>query len=1135
MLKIRKLLLSTVASAVVNPFFCVPSALACSAQQSAALALWAARCGYIISQNDGGNIWMTCMHNDGYSLGTYSAPRVCENEAGAPKKPPENDEPAKKQCGSVIYPENQVLEERIPLVGVPFDLVYSSDRVTGRSEDYTIHVPLTNATVPSDLTSFDLTIEIAGRTITQNLTPTSPATAFSTWQVYNFTWDGLDNNGNPVIGSKPAVVKLVDNFSTARIGKIHAPWAQYLIGGWRTKSLGLGGWNLSIMHYYDVGAKTVRWGYGGKRSVNASVVGSEYRVESDDNSEVYMFDSNGRHDRTLYALTGVTKHQFNYNGSGQLTSVVDAFSNTTTISYVSGVATKITGPFGKETLLGFDTNGWLSEVILPSGTDKYEMTYHGTGGLLATFEDPENNSTGFTYDSFGQLTAEDGAGNSSYSLTKSRISDTRERVRVQTAVGRITDYTVTHEGTKYAPISVALASGGTSSYSQNAGGSTTRTHAGVTIAKLRNNDIRFGTGGSFRPNINRTIGWVALNTSVTQTVSYLSGTGPYNINEFKETYTTNSKATEIKYTGSTGLVTRKTPLARYEYTYINAKQQPTQSQWANLTPIDFTYDTIGRLTYLAQGVRSLDLTYNSSGWLSSVENALGQVTSYGYDSDGRLTSITLPDMRVISYTYDKNGNLKTVTPPSVPAHTFNYNADRNVSSYVPPALGASAVPTTYSYNNDKQLTGISRPDSQSLSLSYNSATGRLSAIATPAGNYSFSWDIARDGLSSVSSPDSITTTISYPPGNHPYISGISQNGAAAGSFTQSRNADLQVSQIVLRNGAGTSVSTRNLTYDNDSLLTAIGPLSITRNAATGFASTLTHSNIEEDLVYNSFGEVTGQDVDYLIGPAAVYDVTYTRDDLGRVSAKSETIGGTTTTYGFTYDTAGRLTDVMVNGSAYSNYTYDTNSNRTSRTISGVTVNATVDDQDRLLTHGTLSFTYNLNGELATKADSAPNPDETTSYVYDVMGNLKSVTLPNGNVISYVIDGLNQRVAKKVNGTSTRRWIYDEQGRVIGELDGSGNYRSHFLYGVKGHVPESMVTSSGAEYRLISDQLGSIRLVVKASDGTIAQRIDYDEFGRVTSDTNMGFQPFGFAGGLYDPDTKLVRFGARRNFGKVWTA
>jgi RHS repeat-associated protein len=40
------------------------------------------------------------------------------------------------------------------------------------------------------------------------------------------------------------------------------------------------------------------------------------------------------------------------------------------------------------------------------------------------------------------------------------------------------------------------------------------------------------------------------------------------------------------------------------------------------------------------------------------------------------------------------------------------------------------------------------------------------------------------------------------------------------------------------------------------------------------------------------------------------------------------------------------------------------------------------------------------------------------------------------------------------------------------------------------------------------------------------RHDYDEFGRVTQNTSPGFQPFGFAGGLYDDATKLVRFGAR---------
>jgi hypothetical protein len=52
---------------------------------------------------------------------------------------------------------------------------------------------------------------------------------------------------------------------------------------------------------------------------------------------------------------------------------------------------------------------------------------------------------------------------------------------------------------------------------------------------------------------------------------------------------------------------------------------------------------------------------------------------------------------------------------------------------------------------------------------------------------------------------------------------------------------------------------------------------------------------------------------------------------------------------------------------------------------------------------------------------------------------------------------------------------------------------------------------GQTYRIVSDHLGSVRLVVNVADGSIAQRIDYDEFGRVTLDTNPGFQPFDFAG------------------------
>ena len=71
-----------------------------------------------------------------------------------------------------------------------------------------------------------------------------------------------------------------------------------------------------------------------------------------------------------------------------------------------------------------------------------------------------------------------------------------------------------------------------------------------------------------------------------------------------------------------------------------------------------------------------------------------------------------------------------------------------------------------------------------------------------------------------------------------------------------------------------------------------------------------------------------------------------------------------------------------------------------------------------------------------------------------------------------------------------------------------------------------IVKGDSTYALIIDHLGSIRLVVNVDNGNVAQRMDYDEYGNETMNTNPDFQPFGYAGGLYDEQTKLVRFGAR---------
>ncbi len=325
--------------------------------------------------------------------------------------------------------------------------------------------------------------------------------------------------------------------------------------------------------------------------------------------------------------------------------------------------------------------------------------------------------------------------------------------------------------------------------------------------------------------------------------------------------------------------------------------------------------------------------------------------------------------------------------------------------------------------------------------------------------------------------------------------------------------------------AGLSVdgqTTTAYTYDADGLLTGAGGLTLTRDPQTGLLTGSTLGGVTDSRTYTSYGELATDSAAYPAGLS--FQDQYTRDAAGRIIQKVETINGTATTYGYSYDPDGRLTDVTVNGSAYSHYGYDSNGNRTSYTgPDGTAISGTYDNQDRMLTYGSFSYTYTANGELASKTDSTNG--QVTQYTYDVLGNLRAVALPDGTDIQYLIDGRNRRIGKEVNGTLTQAWLYDGQLRPVAELDGSGNVVSTFIYATHVNVPDAMI-KGGVTYRIITDHLGSPRFIIDQATGNIAERLDYDEFGNVLTDTNPGFQPFGFAGGLYDSQTGLVRFGAR---------
>ena len=166
--------------------------------------------------------------------------------------------------------------------------------------------------------------------------------------------------------------------------------------------------------------------------------------------------------------------------------------------------------------------------------------------------------------------------------------------------------------------------------------------------------------------------------------------------------------------------------------------------------------------------------------------------------------------------------------------------------------------------------------------------------------------------------------------------------------------------------------------------------------------------------------------------------------------------------------------------------------------------------------------YTANGG-AGKTDAGGQ----TTYTYDALGNLRQVLLPDGTLIEYAVDGRNRRIGKRsVNKalscgssgsitTNSNRWRSSTGGTPRG--------------GVHLRQQAACTRSDEAErpsYRIVSDHLGSVRLVVDVADNTVAHGLSYDEFGQLSTDSTPGYQVFGFAGGLIDPDSGLLRFAAR---------
>lgn len=895
----------------------------------------------------------------------------------------------------------------------------------------------------------------------------------------------------------------------------------------------LGGWSVNVHHSYDTEGGGLFLGDGTHRSaddlgsvlqVNSALTGfsiGEYIIAAEDGDEVYVFDSSGKHLRTLDALTKALLYQFTYDSDDRLTTITDDYDNVTTIERdTSGNPTAIVGPYGQRTTLTINTNGYIGKITNPAN-ESVQLKYT-SDGLLTGKTDPNGNKYRFSYDDNGRLLRDSDPAGGLKTLSRSD-SGSGYTVTLNTAMDRTTTYQVEN-----------LAEGGQKQIvtfpnrlqrkwlkNESNGTQTTSFPNGTEVTLALGPDPRWDMQSPIAKSQAITTGGITSTFGQTRTVKQTNNDDPFSLETLTDSTSINGRTYTSIYEADTRTFTNTTPAGRQMFTTIEAQGRVVQDQVNGLLPATYNYDERGRLSLVTRGTgtdtRSFSLNYNSEGYLATITDPLGRIFEFEYSEAGRMTQQTLPGDLLVRYAYDANNNITAITPDGKPAHTFAYTPVDLQSAYTPPKVGKKTTKTLYKYNPDRQLTSIKRPDGKVLKLGYDSA-GRLKTLSKA--KLSYDYDVATGNLTTIKRGE-YQLIFKY---DGALLTDETWAGAVEGKVSHTYNNDFQISFISVNDD-----NTIDFKYDDDGLLTQSGDLILSRNAQNSLITGSTLGNITDTRSYNGFGEPTDYNVSY--NGTSIYHIQYVRDKLGRIIEKTETVEGETDTYGYTYDLAGRLTEVTKNDTTIASYTYDSNGNRLSYTDSDGAINGSYDDQDRLMQYGETKYKYTANGELLKKTSG----NLKTTYKYDVLGNLTDVTMTNQK-ITYLIDGRNRRIGKKVNGTQVQGFMYQDDLKPIVELDGSNGIVSRFVYTTRDNVPNYMI-KGGNTYQIITDHLGSPRIVVDSATGIITQRMDYDEFGNVTLDTNPGFQPFGFAGGIYDRDTRLIRFGARDYDAETgrWTA
>lgn len=839
-------------------------------------------------------------------------------------------------------------------------------------------------------------------------------------------------------------------------------------------------------------------------------------VPAEDGRSLYVFDERGRHLRTEDTSGAHTLFEFEYDETGNLVAITDGALNRTVISRdTDGNPEAIIAPDGvTETAIELDGWGYLEQVVHPSGVT-YDMTY-STAGLLETFTDGNGDVNEFTFED-GRLTRDEDGHGGFITLASSSDHDSHS-VTTATAEGLETSIEFEYlAGERVQRTNTDPAGAELVAVSYASGDTTVRYPNGAVFSVSHQPDPQFQARPILDTLRMTTPGGLTYQENFSRAVVLEDPEDPLTLSSSHEELQINDSLFTFDYSAETGLRSVLSPEGVEVVTSFDSHGRTTRRDLdEDLAPIDYAY-TDGQLSRISQGTQFWDYGYDANGRVASIEDASGAELVYTYDYANRRESIELPSTATYGYLLDGGGNIVEITMPSGAIHGFGYTARDGMSRYTPPGETDSF---TTAYDLDHRVDLITLPSGRTKDFVYDDDSGLLAQIAYSEGTVTFdrgespSHCCTGSGADLEVSWDSNTSaafqTISYEHDAN-LVTGMAFSGAAQGSYGYTYDANFLLRSITL----GVSTTT-NIDYDRDGAVVTYGPFSFTREGPLRMTSRLSDGTMQIDYQYDANGRVETRT--HHVNGVEVYVLDLTYDETERLAEVTERVAGESRVLTYRHDVDGMLEQVKVGDVETEWYAYDTNANRDLHQFNGGSeVSYVYDTRDRLESVGADTYEFNIDGFLTQR-----NGDV---FTYSARGELLRVDLGSGESVTYLYDGFGRRVTR-TDDSGTTEYLYgfpDNALHVSAVLEPDGTRtipyydEAGLLIGIK---------RGDDWYYVATDQLGTPRIVVNAL-GEVVETITWDSFGNVIDDSNDAFAlPFGFAGGLPDTATGLVRFGFR---------